>query len=195
MGLLLIKPAELLLFYTGADNLPYRDVNTATDLTTARVSSPNFGRWFSPDPIGRAAVKLDDPQTWNMYAYARNNPTTFTDPTGLYELNNSGCGDNPKCQKIWDKAANKFEIRREKDLNSKKADVRTAAAAYGAKGEANGVHVGFANLASNEINGSVDPFGSTPGNPNVQVTLDFGRAGSTARPVAATKTKTSWVSN
>jgi RHS repeat-associated protein len=62
--------------------LPYRDVTTNTDLTPARISSPNFGRWFSPDPIGKAAVQLADPQTWNMYAYVRNNPTTLTDPNG-----------------------------------------------------------------------------------------------------------------
>ena len=64
-------------------NIPYRDVTTTTDITTARFSSPNFGRWLSPDPIGVKAVKLNDPQTWNMYAYVRNNPTTLTDPSGL----------------------------------------------------------------------------------------------------------------
>jgi RHS repeat-associated protein len=66
--------------------LPYRDVTTTTDITTARFSSPNFGRWLSADPIGVKAVKLDDPQTWNMYAYVRNNPTTLTDPTGLQNV-------------------------------------------------------------------------------------------------------------
>ena len=63
--------------------LPYDDVTTNTNLTTARVNSPNFGRWFTPDPAGKGAVRLDDPQTWNMYAYVRNNPTTLTDPSGL----------------------------------------------------------------------------------------------------------------
>jgi YD repeat-containing protein len=30
--------------------LPYYDTTTMTELTTARITSPNFGRWFSPDP-------------------------------------------------------------------------------------------------------------------------------------------------
>jgi len=47
-----------------------------------RHYSPN-GRWPSPDPGGIRTVTLEDPQTWNRYAYARNNPTTLTDPSGL----------------------------------------------------------------------------------------------------------------
>jgi len=35
---------------------------------------------MTPDPGGRSVVKLDDPQTWNMYAYVGNNPTTLNDP-------------------------------------------------------------------------------------------------------------------
>ena len=89
--------AEDMLFYPWGDawqswggggynfaGLPIRDLTTNTDLTLARISSPNFGRWFSPDPAGKNAVKLADPQTWNMYAYVRNNPTTLTDPSGLW---------------------------------------------------------------------------------------------------------------
>ncbi len=60
--------------------MPYRDLKTTTDITTARFSSPNFGRWLSPDPLGG---QLIDPQTLNKYAYVRNNPTTLTDPSGL----------------------------------------------------------------------------------------------------------------
>jgi RHS repeat-associated protein len=50
--------------------------------TPNRHYSPN-GRWPTPDPGGIRTVTLTDPQTWNKYAYARNNPTTLTDPSGL----------------------------------------------------------------------------------------------------------------
>jgi RHS repeat-associated protein len=41
------------------------------------------GRWISPDPAGLAAVDPSDPQTWNRYAYVRNNPLGLIDPLGL----------------------------------------------------------------------------------------------------------------
>jgi RHS repeat-associated protein len=93
------QPTEDIVFFPWGDvwldsgsggynfaKLPYRDVTTNTDITLARFSSPNFGRWFSPDPIGKAAVQLADPQTWNTYAYVGNNPTTLTDPSGTCEF-------------------------------------------------------------------------------------------------------------
>jgi RHS repeat-associated protein len=42
------------------------------------------GRWPSPDPAGLAAVNPADPQTWNRYAYVRNNPLGLSDRTGMY---------------------------------------------------------------------------------------------------------------
>jgi len=51
--------------------------------TPNRLYANPTGRWLTPDPAGKGAVHLDDPQTWNMYAYVRNNPTTLTDPSGL----------------------------------------------------------------------------------------------------------------
>jgi RHS repeat-associated protein len=62
--------------------LPDYDPETDQYNTANRHYSPS-GRWMSPDPGGLKVVRLDDPQTWNMYAYARNNPTTLTDPSGL----------------------------------------------------------------------------------------------------------------
>lgn len=48
-----------------------------------RRYNPVQGRWISPDPAGMAAVDLTNPQTWNRYSYAANNPLKFTDPLGL----------------------------------------------------------------------------------------------------------------
>ena len=61
--------------------LPDYDPETDQYNTANRHYSP-MGRWLSPDPDNIGADP-GDPQTWNMYAYVRNNPTTLTDPTGL----------------------------------------------------------------------------------------------------------------
>jgi hypothetical protein len=43
-----------------------------------------MGRFMSPDPYNITALQdTKDPQRWNGYAYARNNPLRFRDPTGL----------------------------------------------------------------------------------------------------------------
>jgi len=42
-----------------------------------------YGRWISPDPAGRKAVNIANPQTWNRYAYVTNNPLALIDPNGL----------------------------------------------------------------------------------------------------------------
>src|SRR5208337_4849111 len=60
--------------------LPDYDAETDQYNTLNRHYTP-MGRWMSPDP-GNAGARPTDPQTWNMYAYALNNPTTLTDPTG-----------------------------------------------------------------------------------------------------------------
>jgi hypothetical protein len=41
------------------------------------------GRWLTPDPGGRSVAKLDYPETWNLYAYVKDNPFILTDPSGL----------------------------------------------------------------------------------------------------------------
>ena len=40
-----------------------------------------------------SVIHPENPQTWNMYAYVANNPTTTADPTGLDPL--PAAGDNP----------------------------------------------------------------------------------------------------
>lgn len=52
------------------------------DYFEARYFSSAQGRFTSTDPMISGPHKLNDPQNWNLYAYARNNPLRFTDPSG-----------------------------------------------------------------------------------------------------------------
>jgi hypothetical protein len=49
----------------------------------ARYYSSGLGRFTSPDPLFMELHRLADPQSLNLYHYARNNPLTYTDETGL----------------------------------------------------------------------------------------------------------------
>ncbi|HXM09989.1 MAG TPA: RHS repeat-associated core domain-containing protein [Terriglobales bacterium] len=59
----------------------------------SRRQSPSQGRWISPDPAGRTAATLVNPQTWNRYAYVQNNPLALIDPMGLDDDDGGGGGD------------------------------------------------------------------------------------------------------
>ena len=52
----------------------------------ARYYLPEVGRFISADTI---VPEPSNPQSFNRYAYVRNNPVNFTDPTGHAE--SSGC--------------------------------------------------------------------------------------------------------
>jgi len=54
----------------------------------ARHYDPTLGRFISVDPIMDPA----DPQQMHGYAYANNNPTTWSDPTGLRVCADNDCG-------------------------------------------------------------------------------------------------------
>lgn len=66
------------VLFTGKE----RDGETGLDYFGARYMSAAQGRFTSPDPLGVMKQKLFDPQQWNMYAYGRNNPLRFGDPSG-----------------------------------------------------------------------------------------------------------------
>jgi RHS repeat-associated protein len=65
--------------YTGKE----RDAESGLDYFGARYYGSSMGRFMSPDPGGLLFQKPEDPQSWNLYAYARNNPLSNVDPTGL----------------------------------------------------------------------------------------------------------------
>ena len=68
---------------TGTNNLGLIYMN-------ARYYMPEIGRFISPDTI---VPDPANPQSYNRYAYVRNNPMNFTDPTGHRE-----CGASDGCQ-------------------------------------------------------------------------------------------------
>src|SRR5205085_10686781 len=58
-----------------------RDAQTGLDFAQARYFSDSLGRFTSPDDFLKDS-KPADPSSWNLYAYARNNPLRFVDPSG-----------------------------------------------------------------------------------------------------------------
>lgn len=63
--------------FTGAE----RDAETGLDFMQARYYGSTLGRFTSVDPL-MASAKLGNPQTWNRYTYALNNPLRYIDPSG-----------------------------------------------------------------------------------------------------------------
>lgn len=61
-----------------------RDSESGLDYAMARYYDSTVGRFCSADPV---SGQSDDPQTWNRYTYARNDPIDFTDPSGQHWWN------------------------------------------------------------------------------------------------------------
>ena len=70
-----------------------KDEETDLDFAQARYFNSGVGRFYSVDPENYGASE-DDPQSWNGYAYVRNNPVILVDPYGLdYKV----CHTNGQC--------------------------------------------------------------------------------------------------
>ena len=61
-----------------------RDAESGNDYFGARYYASAMGRFMSPDPSGLMYADPTNPQSFNLYAYALNNPLKNTDPTGMY---------------------------------------------------------------------------------------------------------------
>jgi RHS repeat-associated protein len=69
------------------------DPETALHYFAGRYYRNVTGRFTTVDP-GQASGTISDPQSWNAYAYARNNPLRFVDPGGTeYMISLEGIDD------------------------------------------------------------------------------------------------------
>lgn len=83
-----------------------RDDETGLDYFDTRYYSSQQGRFTSTDPIIMALERAVDPQQINLYAYARDNPLKYIDPTG--ETINEPTGLSARDQKRYDDWKTKF---------------------------------------------------------------------------------------
>jgi RHS repeat-associated protein len=74
-----INCTPLDFFYTGKE----RDTESGNDNFGARYYASAAGRFLSPDPSELAYADPTNPQSFNLYSYALNNPLINIDPTGL----------------------------------------------------------------------------------------------------------------
>ena len=72
--------------YGDQDNNHYAqldwDAESNTDHGSYRQYYNTWGRWMSPDP-DNGSYDISNPQSFNRYMYANNNPLGFADATGL----------------------------------------------------------------------------------------------------------------
>lgn len=76
--------------FTGKEH----DAETELEYFGARHYGATVARFMSPD-VPFMDQHSNDPQSWNLYSYARNNPLFYTDPTGNCVMNEDAGQDTP----------------------------------------------------------------------------------------------------
>ena len=140
-----------------------------------------MGRWMSPDPNNLGAHP-SDPQTWNAYAYTRNNPTTLVDPGGQYTCGGSMTTDQCDAfQATLDQAqavANQIADKYGTDTQQYE-DVEAAINSYGQRGVDNGVVINIGptggSSAFTYADDSHPVTADDPTGQNIQVTFRGGK--------------------
>ena len=76
-----------------------RHAETGLDYFGARYYGSAQGRFTSPDaPF--ADQHPEDPQSWNLYTYGRNNPLRYFDPTGMDAVSKEACAQDSTCVSV-----------------------------------------------------------------------------------------------
>jgi RHS repeat-associated protein len=97
------SPPNQKRLFTGQE----RDFETGLDYFGARYFAASLGRFTTVDP-GNASAALHDTQSWNAYAYGRNNPLRFIDLDGrTYQVCAVGSGCSFLSDAGWESAMGK----------------------------------------------------------------------------------------
>jgi RHS repeat-associated protein len=154
-----------------------RDSESGLDYFGARYNASSLGRMMSAD--SGVDQHPEDPQSWNVYAYGRNNPLVMVDPTGEYVcgsgVTQTMCDNFQKELDSAQHAANALKDTYGADSTQYK-DAQRAIDAYGKEGVDNGVtvQVGYTGGYPGAVEAKVGSVTPTNDNPyGMRVTVDF----------------------
>ena len=154
-----------------------RDTESGLDYFGARYYGSNMGRMMSPD--SGVDQHPEDPQTWNLYSYGRNNPLAFVDPTGEYvcgsNVSSQQCDNFQKGLDEAQKGANALKDKYGADSSQYK-DAQRAIDSYGKQNVDNGVTIMAGKAGSDSLTQVANTAGpQTADNPNGQkITVTLG---------------------
>ena len=133
-----------------------RDQETGFDYFGARHYAYQSGRFTVVDPVMGDPT---NPQTWNRYVYALNNPLRYVDPAGLFEWDTSCGDDDTVCQANRQKfrdALNRMQeaLSNSREGSSEYKELKEILNRIGTEGDSNHIRVAFSDTLSD--------FGETP---------------------------------
>jgi RHS repeat-associated protein len=136
-----------------------RDGETGLDYAQARMFGSGVGRFTSPDPL-LSSGRIENPKTWNRYAYVLGNPLKYSDPLGLYDWDVSAGGsstDDELLARSQDKNLKKNERKTAKNQLTFRQNFRNGLQA--AKDLANNSKSGLTNQQQGRVQRAVNSYG------------------------------------
>jgi RHS repeat-associated protein len=117
-----------------------RDTESGNDYFGARYYGSSMGRMMSPDWSAKVMpvpyLRLENPQSLNLYSYVWNNPLSRNDPDGHYVCNGDECKQVKQALEDVKKAIKSGNLSKDE-----KAALKDVVKFYGKAGKDNGVTV------------------------------------------------------
>ena len=142
-----------------------RDSESGLDFFSARYFSSPQGRFTSPDPLLNSGRPWE-PQSWNRYTYALNNPLKYTDPNGLYEWSQKCADNDQQCQSYRQQFRDalttiRTAVEQYRERSPERDTLQAILDKYGDEGEENKVFIKFSSAGGFPADESTNLFGKT----------------------------------